>query len=592
MLLDMLNTFMSVIGIASLVAGGVGVAQATSSFLESRIDSIAVLKALGADAGTIRAAYAAQLAVLAGIGARVGVALGAASPWFLKLLTGNTIPLPTELGLYPLPLLKAFALAILAAAMFTAIPLGRARATPPAALFRREGGELMGKSPWFERWIAVAAAVGLVIVATTGSVEPLMVLGLLAGAAIAYLILIGAALLAKRIAKAGSKRARGYVRLALANLGGPGSIAPVVAPALGLGLALMSLVAVVQTNLLGQLRDTAPANAPSVIFRQIPNDDVEEFDALMEKFGVDRSDSKSFQRAPFILGRVITLKGEPLDEDKVPAEERWVTRGETPMTVLGKRPPNVIVQQGRWWPEDYSGPLLVSAEEDSARGLGVGVGDTVGFRIYGREIEGKIATIRKVDWGGFGPNMAFILSPGTLEAAKPFNTAIVMVPPETEAGLIRAVADRWPEVLAFQLRRTLETAADLFGQVSIAVTALAGVVTTAGVLVLFGAFAAAARRRRREAALLKVFGASRLAILALYAFEFALAAFSAALLGAAMGIGAAHPIVIQVFEAAWRFNWGPVVTVGFIAVFTAAAGGAAVGWATLSHRPARVLRSA
>lgn len=592
MLLDMLNTFMSVIGIASLVAGGVGVAQATSSFLESRIDSIAVLKALGADAGTIRAAYAAQLAVLAGIGALVGVALGAASPWLLKLLTGNTIPLPTELGLYPLPLLKAFVLAILAAAMFTATPLGRARATPPAALFRREGGELMGKSPWFERWIAVAAAIGLVVVATTGSVEPLMVLGLLAGAAAAYLILIGAALLVKRIAKAGSKRTRGYLRLALANLGGPGSIAPVVAPALGLGLALMSLVAVVQTNLLGQLRDTAPANAPSVIFRQIPNDDVAEFDALMEKFGVDRSDSKSFQRAPFILGRVIALKGQPLDEDKVAPEERWVTRGETAMTVLGKRPPNVIVQQGKWWPEDYSGPLLVSAEDGAARGLGVGIGDTIGFRIYGREVEGKITSIRKVDWGGFGPNMAFILSPGTLDAAKPFNTAIVMVPPEAEAGLIRAVADRWPQVLAFQLRRTLETAADLFGQVSLAVTALAGVVTTAGVLVLFGAFAAAARRRRRESALLKVFGASRPAILALYAFEFALAAFSAALLGAAMGIGAAHPIVIQVFEAEWRFDWGPVLTVGFIAVFAAAAGGAAVGWATLSHRPARVLRSA
>jgi putative ABC transport system permease protein len=112
------------------------------------------------------------------------------------------------------------------------------------------------------------------------------------------------------------------------------------------------------------------------------------------------------------------------------------------------------------------------------------------------------------------------------------------------------------------------------------------------VLVLWGGFAAAARRRRRESALLKVFGASRPAILALYAFEFALAAFSAALLGAAMGIGAAHPIVIQVFEAEWRFDWGPVLTVGFIAVFAAAAGGAAVGWATLSHRPARVLRSA
>jgi putative ABC transport system permease protein len=188
--------------------------------------------------------------------------------------------------------------------------------------------------------------------------------------------------------------------------------------------------------------------------------------------------------------------------------------------------------------------------------------------------------------------MAFILSPGTLDAARPFHTAIVIVPPEVEDDLVRAVADRWPDVLAFQLRRTLETAADLFAQVSLAVTALAGVVTTAGVLVLFGAFAAAARRRRREAALLKVFGASRPAILGLYALEFALAACIAALIGAAMGVGAAHPIVIYVFEATWRFDFGPVLAVAGIAVVAAATGGAAVGWSTLSHRPARVLRSA
>jgi putative ABC transport system permease protein len=592
LMLDMLNSFMSVIGIAALVAGGVGVAQATSSFLESRIDSIAALKALGADAGTIRAAYAAQLGVLAGLGALVGVALGAASPWFLKMLTGDLIPLPTDVSLYPLPLLKAFLLAMLTGLMFTALPLGRARATPPAALFRREGGEAMGKSPWLERWIAVGAGVALVIVATLGSVEPLMVLGLLAGAGGAYLLLVGAALLVKRLAGWGARRTRGYVRLALANLGGPGSLAPVVAPALGLGLALMVLVSVVQTNLLGQLRDTAPANAPSIIFRQIPHQDVAEFDVLMAEHGVNIADVKAYRRAPFILGRVVSLKGEPLDEDKVSPEERWVTRGEVGMTFLGERPPEAIIRSGRWWAADYSGPLLVSVEEGAARGLGLRVGDRIGFRIFGRDVEGEVASIRKVDWAGFGANLAFILSPGTLEAAKPFHNAIVIVPPEKEPELIRAVSDRWPEALAFQLRATLETAADLFAQVSLAVTALSGVVLTAGVLVLFGAFAAAARRRRRESALLKVFGGSRTAILGLYAFEFALAAFAAAIMGAVMGVVAAHPIVIQVFEAMWRFDFAPVLSVILISVLAAATGGAVVGWATLSHYPARVLRSA
>jgi putative ABC transport system permease protein len=188
--------------------------------------------------------------------------------------------------------------------------------------------------------------------------------------------------------------------------------------------------------------------------------------------------------------------------------------------------------------------------------------------------------------------MAFILSPGTLEAAKPFHTAILQIPPAKEDAVIKAVADRFPGVLTFPLRRTLETAADLLDQISLVVIVLASVVTLAGILVLFGAFAAAARKRRRESALLKTFGASRPAILALYAFEFALAGLVAAVLGAGMGVIAAHPIVIEIIEAQWRFALKPVLTVASIAVISAALGGVAVGWATLSHRPARVLRSA
>lgn len=591
-LLDMLNTFMSVVGIAALVAGGVGVAQATASFLETRVDSIAALKALGADAGTIRAAYATQLGALAGLGALIGVGLGAASPWMLKLFAGDQIPLPTVLSIYPLPLLKAFVLALLAAVMFAAPELGRARATPPAALFRREGGEALGQSPWLERGIAAGAGVALVLIAMLGSSEPLITLGLLAGAGLAYVILVGAAVLVKRLARRGSRSARGYARLALANLGGPGSLAPVVAPALGLGLALMTLIAVVQTNLLGQLRDTAPANAPSIVFRQVPHDDVAAFDAMMRDQGIKIDDPKSYRRAPFLLGRVIALKGAPLVEEDVAPEERWVVRGEVGMTYLGPQPPEAILKSGKWWREDYAGPLLVSVEEGAAKGLGLRIGDSIGFRIFGRELEGEVASIRRVDWGGFGANMAFILSPGALDAARPFHTAIVMAPKETEDAIVKAVSDRWPGVLAFQLRRTLETAADLFSQVSLIVTLLAGVVTTAGVLVLFGAFAAAARRRRRDSALLKVFGGSRGAILSLYAAEFALAGLAAAGLGALMGVAAAQPIVILAFEAQWRFAWAPVLGVVAIAVIAAAAGGAAVGWSTLSHAPARVLRSA
>ncbi len=196
------------------------------------------------------------------------------------------------------------------------------------------------------------------------------------------------------------------------------------------------------------------------------------------------------------------------------------------------------------------------------RACGLKVGDKLGFRFFGREIEAEVASIRKVDWGGFGAAMAFVLSPGTLEAAHPFHTAIVKIPPAKEDALIKAVADRWPGVLDLPAApHPADRRRPVRPEVSLVVTVLAGVVTLAGVLVLFGAFAAAARKRRRESALLKTFGASRPAILALYAFEFALAGLAAAVLGTGMGVLAAHPIVINIIEAQWRFALKPVLTV-------------------------------
>lgn len=591
-LIGMLNTFMTVVGISALIAGGVGVSQATSSFLETRLDSIAALKALGADGGTIRAAYGFQLAVLAGAGALAGIVLGAASPWIVNWIAGDAIPLPMVLGIYPLALLKAFVLTLLAAAMFATPPLGRARATPPAALFRRESGEHTQRTPWPERIGAGAAAALLVAIAMAGSNRPLVVLALLAGAGVAYVILIGAAMLVRRLALRASRNARGRWRLVLASLGGPGSLAPIVAPALGLGLGLLTLITVTQHNLLGQLQNTVPEEAPSVFFRNIPQSEAAAFDTLMREQGIDTNNPLTYRRAPVLIGRVTTIDGVKLDEDSVPPEQRWIIRTETPMTILPDQPPEAQLRSGQWWPADYAGPPLVSVEEGAASGLGLKVGSKVGLRIFVREIEAEVASIRKVDWSGFGANVGFILSPGAVGSFAPPHAAIAIIPPEKEDAVVAAVAARWPGILSFQVRRTLETAADLFGQVSIIITALAGVVLAAGVLVLFGAFAAAARRRRRESALLKVFGATRLAILSLYALEFALAAFLAVLLGCLGGIVSAHPIVILLFEADWRLDAAPVLGVAATTVLAAAAGGAVVGWSTLSHSPARVLRSA
>ncbi len=593
-LLTTLNSFLAIIGIASLVAGGVGVAQATTSFLDTRIASIAALKALGADSHIIRSAYVMQLGILAFIGAFIGMLIGAAAPYLLIALSANGVALPQTLGVYPAPLFKALALGMLAAAIFALPTIGRARATRPAALFRQLTEQSRVKTPSIEKLSAFLAAILLALLAIFSSANAGVTAALLAGAIIAWGIFLLAAYCVKRIAQILAKRAKGFWRLTLSNLGGPGSLAPTIVPALGLGLALLTLVASVQANLLRQISETAPANAPSLVFSQIPNASIGEFDALMSANQIDASDVDVFRRAPFLQGRVISLNDMPIDKDKVAPSERWVVQGETSLTYLSKQPPDAEIVKGDWWAEDYTGELQVSVEMDVAKGLKVGLRDNIGFRVFGREVNAKITSLRRVDWGAFGisSNTAFILSPGTLEAARPYHVAIAKTSAENEDAIIAALGKVLPDVIVFQTRPALATAARLFGNIATAVNAAAAIVTIAGLLVLLGAFAAMARKRQTESALLKVFGAERKNILALYGVEFAFAGAAGAIIGAGLGIAGAYPIVTQVFEAEWTFPWRESLGIAGLAIGISALGGMSVGIATLRQKPARIFSAA
>ncbi len=591
-LLDLLNSFLSVVGVAALVAGGLGISQATSAFLESRIGSIAALKSFGASGADIRTIYLIQLMGLAVLGAAIGVTLGAATPVILELVAGESIPLPQETAIYPAPLLIAFALSLCTAAAFSLPALGRARATPPAALFRRvdTGGRALAPAP--EMAGAVGAAVLLLVIGVATSPRPLMSFLLLVGAGVVYAVLVACAQLIRMAARRVASRTRGMSRLLWSNLGGANSLAPQIAPALGLGLALLVLVASVQDNLLRQIGETAPQTAPALVFSQIANREAAAFDQLLSEQGVEISDPETYQRVPTLLARIVSINGVEIEEEDVSESERWVIGREVNVTYLDEQPDDVELHSGEWWPADYDGSLLVSVEQGVAEGLKVDVGDRIAFRISGRTVESRMSSVRRVDWGGFGVNRPFVFSPGQLSAANPQHFAIAQAPVEREVAIINAVGEAFPEVIVFQTREALATARRVVGDISIAVNAIAGVVTVAGLLVLLGALATIARKRKVESAILKTIGATRPRLLGLYAVELGLAGAAAALVGVVVGVGAALPVVVVVFEATWSWPILPVTVITAGSILVCAIGGAIIGAALLAQRPMQALRTA
>jgi putative ABC transport system permease protein len=585
-LIDQLEYFLGFIGLASLVAGGLGVAGAVSAYLATREPSIAVLKALGADGALIRNLYLIQIGLLAVLGVAVGLAIGAVAPLILGQFAGS-LPIPALFAVYPLPLAKAGMFGLLAAAAFSLIPLARARRTPPSALFRRSLG---GRIPLsLETLGAILAGAGLAALAVVTAPTPLAAAIMIAGVVVSFAILWALG----RAAAWGAGKVRrlvsGPAKLGLANLAGPRSAARTASPAIGLGVALLACVVLIQSALLAQITTTAPRTAPAMVFTEIPGEQAAAFDAEIGRVMPLTPDT--YLRLPFATGRISGLKGQPVDKEKIKPGQRWAFDNDIGMTLLPGAPKDGETTAGQWWKPDYAGPPLLALNAELAEGAGLKVGDTITLTILGRDIEARIAVLRKIEFGGFGPNFNIVLNPKALEGAGLRNVAIARLDKTQEAALTRRLGDSFPGVNVISVREQLDAAAALFDRLALAVRGAAGVAGLAGLLVLAGAIAAGARARAREAATLKVLGATRGQILAAYAIEYGAVGLIAGAAGVALGFAAAWPVVVKVFEASWSVDWGGVIILLAGAAGLSTAGGLLAAALALSQRPAPVLRA-
>lgn len=588
-LIDQLEYFLGFIGLASLVAGGLGVAGAVSAYLEQRKPSIAVLKALGAEGALIRDVYLIQIGLLSLLGVGIGLAAGAAAPLILGELARDSLPVPALFAVYPAPLVKAAAFGLLAAAAFSLTPLARARMMPPASLFRRDLAGRLGFGP--EVILAGLAGIGLAALAVVTAPTPVAAAIMIAGVAFAFALLWGLGRGAAYAAGRARGLTRGPVRIGVANLAGPRSAARTATPAIGLGVALLAAVVLIQSSLLAQVSEVAPRTAPAMVFTEIPGDRTAEFDAAVRAaFGVPLT-ADNYLRAPFATGRITRINGQPVDLDRIAESERWAYDNDIALSAIGPEPAGAGIVDGRWWPADHAGPPQVALETDAAKGAGVKVGDTLTLNILGREIDARVAVLRKVEWGGFGPAFALIVDPAAVEGAGLRHVAIARVDRAGEAAVTRALGRDFPMVNVISVREQLEAATEMFDRLALAVRGAAGVAALSGLLVLAGAIAAGARARAREAATLKVLGASRGQILIAYGVEYGAVGLIAGLAGVALGYAAAWPVVVKVFEARWSVDWGGVAALLAAAAGLATLGGLLAAAQALSKRPAPVLRA-
>ncbi|MBV8535933.1 MAG: ABC transporter permease, partial [Alphaproteobacteria bacterium] len=468
--IDRIAMFLTLVGLTALLVGGVGVANAVRSYLAGKTGTIATLKCLGAGGGLVLRVYLIQIMAMAAIGIGIGIAIGAVAPLILGPLLASELPVAARMGVYPAPLALAALFGVLTAIAFSLWPLARAREVPPSALFRDLIAPARQRPRLIYAAIVAAALAGLGALAVFASSDRKLGFWFVVAAFGTFVVFRAAAWVIAVLARLAPSMGRPGLRLALANLHRPGSPAPGLVLSLGLGLTVLIAIALVQGNIARQLREEIPDVAPTFFFIDIQPDQVADFDALMAHLpGVGE-----VRRVPSLRGRIVKIAGVPVDQAHIASEAQWAVSSDRGLTYSTTVPTGSRLVAGTWWAPDYSGPPLLSMEAGIARGMGIGVGDTLTVNVLGREITATIANLRDVDWGALNINFVLVFAPGTLEGAPQTHIATAQVASGQEDAVERAVTERFPNVSTIRVKEALALIDQMLGEIGTAARVTSG----------------------------------------------------------------------------------------------------------------------
>jgi putative ABC transport system permease protein len=583
--------FLTLVGLTTLLVGGVGVANAVASHLARKRNVIATMKALGATGGGVFTVYCAEIIVVALFATLIGAALGAAVPFAVTGAFGALIPLPVTPSLHPQVLALSIAYGLLTALAFALWPLGRAHDISVSMLFR---DQIAAERTWPRlRYVAASAAIvaSLSALAIATTYDHRVAVYFVVAAAIVFLLLRLIALATMWIARRWPRPRSTILRLAIGNIHRPGALTPSVVLSLGVGLALLVTVIEIDGNLHREFSAALPEHAPSFFFLDIQGTDAGRFDA----FAKAQAPSSTIERVPMLRGRIVAANGVGADNLHPADESRWVLQGDRGITYANAVPAGSRIVSGQWWSADYAGEPLVSLESRTARDFDLKIGDTITVNVLGRTVTARIANLRTVDWENLGINFVMVFSPGTFAGAPHTDIATLTFADggttAEETALIKALADAFPTVTAVRVKDALDAVDALVGKLILALRGASAITLIAAAFVLGGALAASQRFRIYDAVVLKTFGATRAQLTAAYALEYLFIGAAAAVFGVAAGSFAAALVVNRIMEFPFVWIAGAATGAALAALAVTVVLGLAGTFNALRRKPAEVLRN-
>ena len=541
--LDRAGKFLNLVALLAALLAAVAVAIASRDFAVGHLDDCAMLRVLGQPQRSIALSYSLEFGLVGALASAAGVALGLAVHYvFIWLLAGLVnVDLPPP-GAWPALFGVGVGLTLLVG--FGLPPVSQLARVPPLRVIRRDVGGLKGAS------LAVLSAGALGFAALLLAVSADLKLGLIAvggfaAAAALFALLSWLAVMALKRAVPESRAPR-WLILATRQIAARPAFAVLQVSALAVGLLALVLLVLLRTDLIASWRAATPPNAPNRFVINIQPDQGEAFKQTLAGAGVS-----SYDWYPMIRGRLVAINGRAITPESFADEraKRTVER-ELNLSHAAELPGHNKVAAGRWAAEEAD---AVSVEEGLAATLGVKLGDRLRFDIAGQSREGRITSLRKVDWGSMRANF-FVMFPTAAMPDLPSTTIAAFRAPE-QPGFDNGLARDYPNITTVDVSAQIGQIQRVLDQVIRAVEFLFAFTLAAGLVVLFAAVTATREARSREFAVMRALGAGRTLLAQVQRAELlgvgALAGVLASI--AAMVVGWA--LARYAFEFQWNAAW-------------------------------------
>ena len=588
-----LTDFLNLVGFIALILGCIGVASAVHIYIKSKLDTVAVLRCLGASGKQAFLIYLIQVSVMGLLGAVLGALLGSVLQKLLPLVLGEFLPLEnvsTDISLTAV--IQGIITGLAVAVLFALIPLLGIRKISPLKTLRASfESDAATKDPL--RWLVIALIavfIGGFTWFQTGRM--VTVAGFIAVVAISFLLLAGVARLVMWAVRRFFPVRWSYVwRQSIANLYRPNNQTLILMVSIGLGTALISTLFFTQDLLLGQVEFTGRGEQPNMILYDIQSDQKEKVLQLTEEYNLPL-----IQNVPVVTMRLEAIDGitkmQNLQDTTESRKSRWAYNREYRVTYRDSLTDTEEVIEGNWHDgQPDNDTIYISIAENIADNLKAGIGSKLVFNVQGALIETVISSIRKIEFGRLQTNFFVVFPEGILENAPQFHVVVTRTPDEAISGNFqRNLIRTFPNVSVIDLTQILKTVNTILDKVSFVIKFMALFSILTGLLVLISSVVLSKYQRIKESVLLRTLGASRSQILKINGFEYFMLGALSALTGIILSFGISWLLAKFEFEIPFTPSFLPPFIVFLIITVLTIIIGMLNSRGVISQSPLEVLR--